>query len=159
MIEDDEELKQWQYIYPDAHRNAAGKIVSPSKWDFLFEREKPPDPVPEKHTPKTPSVLRRGGYINPPIHRPPRGKGEKGRISNGQRLEDAQWNLEIPGAQLTLHPIRKGKEGWDIRNLVMGNDITYEWGCGCSVYINCEGDPMYQLCGKDPSDCQRPQED
>ncbi len=155
MIED-AGLVYWRTIYPDAYRNGDRKIVTGQKWDFLFDGAKPADPTPKKQTPRPPSILRKGQYINPPIHRLPRGKGEKGRISDEQRLEDARWNLEIPGAELTLHPIRKGKEGWDIRNLVMGRDITYEWGCGCSVYINSEGDPLYQLCGKDPSDCQRP---
>ncbi len=151
--EDDPELEAWRRIYPDAHRNKEGNIVTGDKWGFLFEEppvDAPPKPDAPRRLPAAKEI-----YANPTIRRPKRKKGDKGRVSNLQRLEDARWNFEVPGAQLTLHPIRPGKEGWDIMNLVRGRNITYSWGCGCELYIDTEGCEHYKFCKSD-DDCERP---
>lgn len=144
----------WKSLgFNDVYRDEEGNVRSRRKWhNFFFEEpSQPPESPPEQA--KSPS--REKIYVNPPRFRIKRGKGDKGRYSDSVRYDDARWNFEVPGAQLELHPIRPGKEGWDIRNLVMGRDITYTWRCGCELYIDTEGCEHYSFCNNN-DECQRP---
>lgn len=69
----------------------------------------------------------------------------------GKGANDEQWTRyaldknEVAGARIVEFPqIRSGRSrGWDIVQLLRGNGIEYEWGCGCKQ----DGKGNYYPCG------------